>query len=135
MGLSLDRRGVPHLSRFEEAAGIRSGCPVAEWACHGHGWATRRRDRAVSWEHAVMLACGCMNLMDIVAALTGYGLLGIAGLAVGLVCLIGLLLGAFVTVGHLIRRQRGGDPEPAETSGRWREESPLGSFRWEDSPE
>lgn len=83
-----------------------------------------------------MPACGCMNLMDIVAALTGYGLLGIAGLAVGLVCLVGLLLGVIVTMGHLIARRQGdGDPEPPETTGRLREESPLGSFRWEDSPE
>ncbi|MFB7333998.1 hypothetical protein FNH09_45470 [Streptomyces adustus] len=90
----------------------------------------------MSWEHSAMLACGCMNLMDVMAALTGYGLLGIAGLAVGLLCLVGLLLGAIVTVGHLIRRGQGDDdPEPPETSGRRREGSSLGSFRWEDSPE
>ncbi|MFD7876033.1 hypothetical protein ACFV5G_18340 [Streptomyces sp. NPDC059766] len=81
-----------------------------------------------------MLACGCMDLMDVVAALTGYGLLGLAGLAVGLVCLFGLLLGAIATIGHLTRRRQGdGEPEP-ETPSRWRDGSPLGSFRWEDSP-
>lgn len=80
-----------------------------------------------------MLACGCMNLMDILATLTGYGLLGLAGLAVGLACLLGLLLGAIVGIGHLARRRRDDDPE-AQTSHQERG-SALASFRWEEAQE
>ncbi|MEU6098318.1 hypothetical protein [Streptomyces sp. NPDC047079] len=76
-----------------------------------------------------------MNLMDIVAALTGYSLLGLAGLAVSLVCLVGLLLVAIVAIGHLARRRQGDDDPGPETPGRMRKGSALESFRWEDSTE
>ncbi len=77
-----------------------------------------------------MLACGCMNPVDIMATLAGYGLLGLAGLAVGLVCLVGLLLGGIVAIGHLIRRWLGDDHVHGEVGP---DEEPVGlaSFRWE----
>ncbi|WP_316741404.1 hypothetical protein [Streptomyces sp. MK7] len=82
-----------------------------------------------------MLACGCMNPMGVVATLAGYGLLGLALLAVGTVCLVGLLLGALVALGHLIRRRRhDDDPEP-ERPGAPGQGSALASFHWEDSTE
>ncbi|MFE6623668.1 hypothetical protein [Streptomyces sp. NPDC057740] len=81
-----------------------------------------------------MLACGCGNPIDIMVTLAGYGLLGITALFVGLVCLAGLLLGAMVAVGHVIRRWRGDDHGPAQ--GDTDEQRPgLASFRWDYEPD
>ncbi|MDX3457814.1 hypothetical protein PV396_38700 [Streptomyces sp. ME02-8801-2C] len=75
-----------------------------------------------------------MNPMDLVVALAGYGLLGAAVLFIGLVCLAGLLLGAMVVAGHVVRRWRGDDHLSGESDA---EEERLGlrSFRWETEPD
>ncbi|MEU0598233.1 hypothetical protein ABZ484_08240 [Streptomyces sp. NPDC006393] len=75
-----------------------------------------------------------MNPVGLVATLTGYGLLGVALLAVVTVCLVGLLLGALVALGHLARRRQDDDPEP-ERPGALGQGSALASFHWEDSTE
>jgi hypothetical protein len=78
-----------------------------------------------------MLACGCMNPIDIMATLAGYGFLGITVLFIGLICLVGLLLGGMAAVGHLVRGQQDdglpsqGEADPDE------EATGLASFRWE----
>ncbi len=77
-----------------------------------------------------MLACGCMDLGDIMVHLAGLGLLVTAGLALGLVCLIGLLLSGIVALGHLARRRRSGDHEDGD-AGPDEEHVTLASFRWE----
>ncbi|MDO0935734.1 hypothetical protein QQY66_30145 [Streptomyces sp. DG2A-72] len=81
-----------------------------------------------------MPACGCINPIDIMVTWAGYGLLGIAGLFVGLVCLAGLLLGGMTGAGHVMRRWRGDDDVPGEgdTDG---ERLGLASFRWESEPD
>lgn len=81
-----------------------------------------------------MLACGCMNVMDGVVTLAGYGFLAIAGLFIGIVCLIGLLLGGMTAAGHLVRRRLGDGHVPEETGA---DEEPMGlaSFRWDPGPD
>ncbi|MFP3992399.1 hypothetical protein U9R90_34020 [Streptomyces sp. E11-3] len=58
-----------------------------------------------------------MNPIDIMATLAGYGLLGFAGLVIGLVCLIGLMLGGTTLVVHMVHRWRGVDGYEDEASG------------------
>jgi hypothetical protein len=81
-----------------------------------------------------MLACGCGNPIDILVTWTGYGLLGLAGLLVGLVCFTGLLLGAMVAVVHVTRRWRGDVRVPAEADPDGYRPG-LASFRWEHEPD
>ncbi len=81
-----------------------------------------------------MPACGCGNPIDIMVTWAGYGLLGIAALFVGLVCLAGLLLGAMVAVGHVTRRRRGDDHGGAQGDTD-EERLGLASFRWEHEPD
>jgi hypothetical protein len=76
-----------------------------------------------------------MNPVGLVATLTAYGLLGVVLLAVFTICLVGLLLGALVALGHLGRRRRGEvDPEPdgPDAPGQG---SALASFHWEEPAE
>lgn len=76
-----------------------------------------------------------MNPVGFAVTLTGYGLFGLTLLVVGTLCLVGLLLGALVALGHLLRRRRDDDepePERPDAIGRG---SALDSFRWEDSTE
>ncbi|MGV9348782.1 hypothetical protein ACWDSD_28995 [Streptomyces spiralis] len=82
-----------------------------------------------------MLACGCMNPVGLVATLTGYGLLGLTLLAVGTVCLVGLLLGALVALGHLTRRLQEDDAPESERPRALGQDSALASFHWEDPAE
>ncbi|MBT2675150.1 hypothetical protein J7E95_30975 [Streptomyces sp. ISL-14] len=82
-----------------------------------------------------MLACGCMDPYDIVVTWTGYGFVGVVGLLIGIVCLAGLMLGAMVAAGHLVRRLRGyddADDVPGEDDGE--ETAGLAGFRWESEP-
>ncbi|MHC0429959.1 hypothetical protein ACX6XY_07200 [Streptomyces sp. O3] len=66
---------------------------------------------------AGMVACGCFSPIDIATTLAGYGLLGLAGLFLGLVCLIALLLGATALVAHLIQRWRTDGDDEADGGG------------------
>ncbi|MFD1662734.1 hypothetical protein ACFSL4_32350 [Streptomyces caeni] len=75
-----------------------------------------------------------MNVLDIVAALAGYGLLAIAGLFIGIVSLTGLLLGGMTALGHLLRRRIGDDHVPDET-GADGEPVGLASFHWDTEPD
>lgn len=72
-----------------------------------------------------MLACGCLDPIGILADLVGNTLLSLAALVLGLICLIGLLLGAMVALGHLTRREQDDDTEPDE------DQVTLASFHWE----
>ncbi|MFE0350235.1 hypothetical protein [Streptomyces griseoluteus] len=72
-----------------------------------------------------------MNLMDVVATLTGYGLMGLAGLGLFLICLLALLLGAIIAVGHLVRPRQVPDAPETQTPHLITEGSALASFRWE----
>ncbi|MFE9628203.1 hypothetical protein [Streptomyces sp. NPDC006527] len=81
-----------------------------------------------------MLACGCVNPVDILATWAGYGLLGVALLLVGLVCLAGLVLGAMVAVGQLVHRDRGDDRLTGDT-GADEPRTGLAAFRWESEPD
>jgi serine phosphatase RsbU (regulator of sigma subunit) len=74
--------------------------------------------------------CGCMDLGKMLAYLVGYSLLGMAGLAVGMVCLVGLLLGAVVVIGHWVRRCMGAPHEDGHADAD-EEYIALASFRWE----
>lgn len=79
-----------------------------------------------------MLACGCLNPIDIAATLAGYGLAGIAVLGVAMLCLTGLLLGGLALGGNLVLRRWGAGAETgAETDGT---PAGLASFTWEDAP-
>ncbi|MGW5233304.1 hypothetical protein ACWEQU_13645 [Streptomyces nodosus] len=71
-----------------------------------------------------------MDLGKMLAYLAGYGLLSLAGFAVGLVCLVGLLLGAVVGIGHWTHRWLGGRHEDGHTDAD-EEDNTLASFRWE----
>ncbi|MER6977849.1 hypothetical protein [Streptomyces carpinensis] len=71
-----------------------------------------------------------MDLGAALAYVTGYGLLGLAGLAVGMVCLVGLLLGAVVVLGHWAHRLLGDLREVGHADAD-EEHITLASFRWE----
>ncbi|WP_171117598.1 MULTISPECIES: hypothetical protein [Streptomyces] len=81
-----------------------------------------------------MLSCACFNPVDIMVAWTGYGLLGVAGLIIGFVCLVGMLLAGMAVVGHVIRRWQGDDHVPG-AGGTDEERLGLASFRWESEPD
>ncbi|MFE7210417.1 hypothetical protein ACFY0A_13010 [Streptomyces sp. NPDC001698] len=72
-----------------------------------------------------MLACGCLDPIGILAHLAGRTLLSLATLVLALICLIGLLLGAIVVLGHLTRREQDDDTERDE------DHVTLASFHWE----
>jgi hypothetical protein len=74
-----------------------------------------------------------MNVLDIVAASAGYGLLAIAGLFIGIVSLIGVLLGGMTALGHLVRRRD--DDHMPEDTGADGEPVGLASFRWSPGPD
>jgi hypothetical protein len=66
-----------------------------------------------------------------------YGVLGASLLLVslvGLVCLVGLLLGAMVAVGHVVHRGRG-DDHLADGADPDEPRTGLASFRWESEPD
>ncbi|MFD8260261.1 hypothetical protein ACFV19_15295 [Streptomyces griseoluteus] len=72
-----------------------------------------------------------MNLMDVIATLTEYGLMGLAGFGLFLICLLALLLGAIIAVGHLVRPRQMPDAPETQTPHLITEGSALASFRWE----
>ncbi|MGI5142613.1 MULTISPECIES: hypothetical protein [unclassified Streptomyces] len=70
-----------------------------------------------------------MDLGKMLARLAGYSLLSMAGFAVGLVCLVGLLLGAVAVIGHWAHRWGGHHEDGhADTD---EEINTLASFSWE----
>ncbi|MFD8369396.1 hypothetical protein ACFV2Z_01265 [Streptomyces sp. NPDC059688] len=81
-----------------------------------------------------MQACGCMNPIEMVARLAGYGLVGLAAVVLGLVCLIAVLLAAIVVLGGLVRRRSGAVRTWADGAA---DEEPAGlaSFRWHSGPD
>lgn len=81
---------------------------------------------------AGMLACGCMDPYEIVATWTGYGLLALVGLLIGLVCLCGVLLGGFVLAGRLVQH-RWGDGDADDEAGYPEEPAGLAVFTWEEA--
>lgn len=83
---------------------------------------------------AGMLACGCGNPIDIMVTWSGYGLLAVAGLVVGLLCLVGLLLAGFVLAGRLVR-WRWGDGDADDERGYEDAPAGLAAFTWEESPD
>jgi hypothetical protein len=64
-----------------------------------------------------------MDLGKMLTYLAGYSLLSMVGFAVGLVCLVGLLLGAVAVIGHWAHRW-GGHHEDGHADT-------LASFSWE----
>ncbi|MFJ8030823.1 hypothetical protein [Streptomyces sp. NPDC096032] len=81
-----------------------------------------------------MQACGCMNPIEMVARLAGYGLVGLAAVVLGLVCVIAVLLAAIVVLGGLVRRRSGAVRTSADGAA---DEEPAGlaSFRWHSGPD
>ncbi|WP_112471059.1 hypothetical protein [Streptomyces triticisoli] len=75
-----------------------------------------------------------MNLDDILVHLAGLGLKVTAVLALGLVCLTGLLLSAITALGHLARRRQSDDHEDGD-AGPDEEHATLASFRWRTAQE
>jgi len=65
---------------------------------------------------------------------SGYGLLAVAGLVVGLLCLTGLLLAGFVLAGRLVRWRRG-DGDADDERGYEDAPADLAPFTWEKSPD
>ncbi|MEU0003101.1 hypothetical protein ABZ079_02020 [Streptomyces sp. NPDC006314] len=81
-----------------------------------------------------MQACSCMDPVDVIARLAGYGLAGIAALVLGFVCLIAVLLAAIVVLASLVRRRHGDGHAPG-AAGADEEAAGLASFRWENDPD
>ncbi|MFF8862756.1 hypothetical protein ACF08B_12005 [Streptomyces sp. NPDC015139] len=81
-----------------------------------------------------MPACGCVNPIEMVARLAGYGLAGLAALALGFGCLIAVLLAAIVGLGGLVRRRPGAVHTSVDGAA---DEEPAGlaSFRWHSGPD
>ncbi|MFI9599593.1 hypothetical protein ACIHCX_06850 [Streptomyces sp. NPDC052043] len=67
-----------------------------------------------------MSACGCLNPIGMLADLVGNTLLALAVFVLALICLIGLLLGALVALGHLARREPGDGHEDEAAGSRTR---------------
>ncbi|MEU6406340.1 hypothetical protein [Streptomyces sp. NPDC046985] len=68
-----------------------------------------------------------MNLLDIVVGLVAYGLAGLLGLVIELVCLCGLLLGALTLGARLIGRRWIEDEEADDDVG---QPHGIDAFRW-----
>ncbi|ELS55693.1 hypothetical protein STVIR_3345 [Streptomyces viridochromogenes Tue57] len=75
-----------------------------------------------------------MDPVDIVVTWAGYGLLGLAGLLIGLVCLVGLMLSAMVALGRLVGRREEDDLDASGRGAAGEETGGLASFRWEAEP-
>jgi hypothetical protein len=75
-----------------------------------------------------------MNPFDVMARLAGFGLLGVAALVLGFVCVVGVMLGVLVAVTHLIRGRRA-DDRGEGAAGPDEEPFGLASFHWEAAPD